>query len=118
MKKKYHIGIEASLDVIAEKWKPLILCYIGVGINRNGQLLNEIPEISQKVLTEQLRQLIEDGILYKERFDEKIPQVEYKFTEYGENLKDIMLVLCKWGEGHIEYMNKLGNEFNLQDSIN
>lgn len=98
--KNFHIGIEVTLDVIAGKWKPLILCLIGTGIDRNGQLLRAIPAISQKVLTQQLNQLIEDDILTKEVFAETPPHVEYHFTEHGESLRPLLLGLCKWGEAH------------------
>lgn len=107
MREKYNIGIEVTMEVISGKWKPVILCFIGSGINRNGELLRAIPEISQKVLTEQLKQLVTDGILTKIVYPGLPLRVEYAFTDYGESLKDVLLTLCKWGEGHAE---KLTNE--------
>ncbi|KRN99669.1 winged helix-turn-helix transcriptional regulator [Companilactobacillus kimchiensis] len=112
--KEYNIGIEASLDVISGKWKPLILCYIGIGINRNGELLRKIPHISQKVLTEQLKQLINDDILKRTVINEKPLHVEYSFTDYGESLRKILLSLCHWGEIHIDHMNQ-ANDYGVVD---
>ncbi|PWG00054.1 winged helix-turn-helix transcriptional regulator [Levilactobacillus bambusae] len=100
--KKFHIGIEVTLNVISGKWKPLILCLIGVGINRNGRLLRAIPEISQKVLTEQLTQLVNDDVLVKHVFAETPPRVEYAFSPHGESLRPLLLGLCDWGERHAE----------------
>lgn len=102
MKNRYNIGIDVTMEVISGKWKPAILCYIGVGVNRNGQLLRALPNISQKVLTEQLKQLVDDGILIKKRYSVFPPHVEYIYTEYGESLKDVLLTLCNWGERHAE----------------
>lgn len=98
--KKFNVGVDVSLNVIAGKWKPAILCLIGAGTNRNGQLLQALPGLSQKVLTEQLKQLINDDILERQVFAETPPHVEYRFTEYGESLKTILMQLCHWGEVH------------------
>lgn len=102
--RKYNIGIDVSMEVISGKWKALILCYIGIGINRNGELLRNIPEVSQKVLTQQLKQLVNDDILERVVYSEKPLHIEYHFTEYGKSLKDILLSLCRWGENHIKHM--------------
>lgn len=111
--KNYNIGVEAALEVISGKWKALILCYVGVGINRNGQLLRKIPDISQKVLTEQLKQLVDDDILERVVIEEKPLHIEYLFTNYGEKLKTIMLELCNWGENHIEHNIKKGKDLAI-----
>ena len=100
--KKYNVGVDVALDVISGKWKPDILCLIGTGINRNGSLLKAIPNLSQKVLTEQLKQLVADNILKRVVFSETPLHVEYQFTEYGESLKVVLLSLCHWGELHAQ----------------
>lgn len=100
--KKYNVGVDVALDVISGKWKPDILCLIGIGVNRNGALLKSIPNLSQKVLTEQLKQLVADNILERVVFSETPLHVEYQFTEYGESLKAILLSLCHWGEVHAQ----------------
>lgn len=100
--KKYHIGIEATMDVISGKWKPLLLCLIQTGVDRNSTLLAAIPELSQKVLSEQLGQLVHDGILERVSFPVVPPHVEYHLTDYGQSLTSILMELCHWGEGHVE----------------
>jgi len=115
--KKYHIGIEASFDTIAGKWKPLILCYIGVGVNRNGDLMRHIPEISQKVLTEQLKQLVVDDILTRTVYETKPLHIEYAFTPYGESLKQILLELCAWGEKHVAHQQAAGAQVEIEEGL-
>lgn len=112
--KNFHIGIEVTLDVMSGKWKPLILCMIGIGINRNGKLLKAIPDISQKVLTEQLKQLVEDDILKKHIFNETPLHVEYEFTQHGETLRTLLLGMCHWGEEHAQLCSQQ-NIQRLQD---
>jgi len=114
---KYHIGIEATMAIIGGKWKPLILCYIGAGINRNGALLRHMPDISQKVLTEQLKQLVNDGILDRTVYQVKRLHVEYQFTAYGETLKPTLLALCAWGEQHVAQRKAHGGDVEIEDLL-
>lgn len=114
---KYHIGIEATMEVIGGKWKPLLLCYIQSGICRNGQFLQVIPEISQKVLTEQLKQLEQDQIITRTVFAEVPPHVEYHLTEHGESLTQILMDLCNWGESHINLLNEQGAAISIEATL-
>ncbi|MFC4778268.1 winged helix-turn-helix transcriptional regulator [Paenibacillus sp. GCM10023252] len=105
---KYNIPVEASLEVIGGKWKVLILCYLILGTKRTSELKRLIPGITQKVLTQQLRELEEDEIVHRQVYNEVPPRVEYSLTDYGWSLKSILDSLCLWGERHIErnYDNK------------
>ncbi|WP_100488278.1 winged helix-turn-helix transcriptional regulator [Sporolactobacillus pectinivorans] len=101
MEKKYNISVEATLEVIGGKWKPVILCHLINGKKRTGELKRLIPNITQKMLTQQLRELEHDGIINRRVYNQVPPKVEYELSEYGETLKDVLHRLCLWGENHI-----------------
>lgn len=99
---KYNIPVEAALEVIGGKWKVVILCYLTKGTKRTGQLKRLMPGITQKMLTQQLRELENDGIIHRVIYNQVPPRVEYSLTEYGLTLSDILDSLCAWGETHID----------------
>ncbi|PGL70714.1 helix-turn-helix domain-containing protein [Bacillus sp. AFS055030] len=102
--KKYNIPVEASLDVIGGKWKVVILCHLTKGTKRTSQLKKLMPNITQKMLTQQLKELQEDNIVHRKVFNQVPPKVEYSLTDYGWSLKEVLDLLCSWGENHIETM--------------
>ncbi len=106
--KKYNISVEATLEVIGGKWKCVILCHLTHGKMRTSELKRVMPSITQKMLTQQLRELEEDGIVNRITYNQVPPKVEYELTEYGRSLKPILDSLCAWGEQHIvrEYGDK------------
>jgi len=108
IKKKYNISVEATLEVIGGKWKCVILCHLTHGKKRTSDLKRIMPSITQKMLTQQLRELEQDGIVNRISYNEVPPRVEYELSEYGWSLKSILDSLCAWGEIHIikEYGNK------------
>ncbi len=93
--------IETTLTLISSKWKVLILreLFMG-GTKRFNELKKIIGTVSQKVLTEQLRQLEHDGLVSRKVFPEIPPRVEYNLTELGESLKPILSEMWKWGRGY------------------
>ncbi|MDG4657362.1 helix-turn-helix domain-containing protein [Ectobacillus antri] len=99
---KYNIPVEATLEVIGGKWKVVILCHLIKGTKRPGELKRLMPNVTQKMLTQQLRELEEHGIVKRTVFNEVPPHVEYSLTEYGWSLKGILDSMCAWGEGFIE----------------
>ncbi|WP_152397638.1 winged helix-turn-helix transcriptional regulator [Paenibacillus cellulositrophicus] len=100
--KKYRNGMEAALDVAGGKWKSVILYELTTGKKRMGELKRLIPDITQKVLTQQLRELERDGIVNRIVYHEIPPKVEYELSEYGLSLKEILESLCLWGEKHLD----------------
>lgn len=86
-----------SLNKIGNKWKLLILHYIKQGNNRYSTLQKVIPEISRQTLTNQLRELEEDGILQRIIYPQIPPKVEYTLTEMGHSLQPIINEMSKWG---------------------
>lgn len=100
--KVYNTAVEAALEVIGGKWKPVILFHLTFGKKRNGELMSLLPSITQKVLTQQLRELEEAGIVFRISYNQIPPKVEYGLTPYGEGLTGLLHMLCKWGAGHVE----------------
>ncbi|PWS22663.1 MarR family transcriptional regulator, partial [Enterococcus faecium] len=101
MTKVYNIGVEATLEVIGGKWKPVILCHLREGKKRTGELKRLIPNITQKMLTQQLRELEKSGVIVRKVYEQIPPKVEYSLSEYGESLSEILNKLCLWGENHV-----------------
>ncbi|WP_059041486.1 winged helix-turn-helix transcriptional regulator [Paenibacillus rubinfantis] len=99
--KKYNISVEATLEVIGGKWKCVILCHLTHGRKRTSELKRLMPDITQKMLTQQLRELEADGVIRRIVYQEVPPRVEYELSEYGESLRGILDALCAWGEQHI-----------------
>ncbi|MES5955880.1 helix-turn-helix domain-containing protein [Bacillus fungorum] len=92
--------IATTLDVIGGKWKVYILCILMDGKMRTNEIKREIPNLTQKVLTQQLRQLEADGIIHRTVYQEVPPKVEYTLSEHGKSLMKIMNELFEWGKGH------------------
>lgn len=100
--KKYKVGVEAALEVMGGKWKPLILYHLMTGRKRTSELRRLMPDITQKMLTTQLRGLEKDKIVARKVFKEIPPRVEYELTSYGWGLKPALDFLCYWGEDHLD----------------
>lgn len=88
----------AALNVIGGKWKPMILHMLSAGTMRFGDLKKNIPPVSQKMLTQQLRELESDGIVKRTMYAEVPPRVEYSLTDRGRSLKPILDDLYEWGQ--------------------
>jgi len=99
--KKYNISVEATLEVIGGKWKCVILCHLTHGKKRTSELKRLMPNITQKMLTQQLRELEEDGVINRIIYQQIPPKVEYELSDYGRSLEPILNALCNWGETHI-----------------
>jgi len=106
MKRKLPLcPVETTLALIGNKWKVLILRDLIDGTKRFGELKKSIGTISQKVLTQQLRAMEEDGLVERKVFAEVPPRVEYSLTETGISLKPILDSMWVWGEKYKEQMN-------------
>ena len=98
--------VETALDVLAGKWKILILWYLRSETKRFNELQKLLPRTTQKMLIQKLRELEEDGIIHREVYPVVPPKVEYSLTEYGETLKPIIKQLYLWGEIHKKRVSK------------
>lgn len=97
--------VETTLTLIGDKWKVLILRDLMPGTKRFGELKKSVGNVSQKVLTAQLRDREESGLVHREVYAEVPPRVEYSLTPLGKSLKPILDSLWNWGE---EYKASLG----------
>ncbi len=92
--------VETTLTLISDKWKVLILRDLMPGTKRFGELKRSIGSVSQKVLTAQLRQMEESGLLTRTVYAEVPPRVEYTLTELGRSLKPVLDAMWNWGEAY------------------
>lgn len=102
----YQCLMEATVDVIGGKWKSLIVYYLLETPRRFNELKRLLPDISQRILTQQLRELETDGIIHREIYKEIPPKVEYSLTEVGTSLHQIILPMLAWGEHYMEHFEK------------
>ncbi|QDL08592.1 hypothetical protein DP113_12370 [Brasilonema octagenarum UFV-E1] len=97
---EYTCPVQVTLEVIGGKWKCVILWWLRRDAKRFGELKLLIPGITQKVLTQQLRELERDGLIRRETYPETPPRVEYSLTPYGETIRPITELMCDWGKSH------------------
>ena len=90
--------VETTPTLIGDKWKVLILRDLMPGTKRFGELKKSVGNVSQKVLTSQLRAMEENGLVHREVYAEVPPRVEYSLTELGKSLKPILDSMWTWGE--------------------
>ncbi|MCH1643035.1 helix-turn-helix transcriptional regulator [Paenibacillus timonensis] len=90
--------VEFTLDVIGGKWKGVLLYHLIHGPIRFNEFRRICPTITQRMLTLQLRELEEDGIVHREVYHQVPPKVEYSLTEFGKTLVPILLKMKEWGE--------------------
>ncbi len=94
-------AVETTLDVIGGRWKVLILKELLDDVKRFNQLHRSLHGITQKMLTQQLRELEEDGIIHREVYLQVPPKVEYSLTDLGKTLKPVLEAMHHWG---IQYL--------------
>ncbi len=94
--------VQATLKVLGGKWKILILWHLKDKARRFSELKRLIPEITEKMLIQQLRELEKDEIVNRKVYSDVPPKVEYSFTDYGRSLEPALKVLCEWGEEHLK----------------
>lgn len=89
-----------TVDVIGGKWKSLILFHLMSGTKRFNEIRRLIPDITQRMLTLQLRELETDGVIHREIYREVPPKVEYSLTELGNSLAPLVSAMREWGAVH------------------
>ncbi|MFI5606279.1 winged helix-turn-helix transcriptional regulator [Amycolatopsis sp. NPDC051903] len=102
--RRYNCGLDAAIDVIGGRWKSLVLWALHEHPLRFGELKRRVSGISEKMLTESLRELEHDGIVHREAYPEIPPRVEYSLTERGQALNTALLTLGDWGEQNMHHI--------------
>jgi DNA-binding HxlR family transcriptional regulator len=112
--KNYHGPVEATVDILSGRWKPLILWALRDGTLRFGQIEEELsvvtPNITQRMLTRQLRELENDGLVVRKVYPEVPPRVEYTLTERYMSLMPIVELMYAWGKEHMA--DQIGHEYD------
>ena len=101
MKQHFGCPVQGTSNVLAGKWKVLIVWHLSFGARRFAELRDLLPGISEKVLTAQLRDLERDGVIRRVRGETVPPRVSYSLSDAGEELVPVMEAMCKWGTKHL-----------------
>src|SRR5215472_11159225 len=108
MKRLPLLPAERALKVIAGRWKAVILYHLFDGPKRLSELKRLAPDVSQKVLVQQLREMEEHGLVHREIFKQVPPRVDYTATPLGLSLEPVITSLCEWGLRHAAALNDAG----------
>lgn len=96
--------VEEALEILVGKWKPLILLHLlKEGTQRFSELKRNLPDITQKMLTKQLRDLEQEDIIERKVYAQVPPKVEYSISEYGRSLEPILQSMHEWGLNHQQH---------------
>lgn len=105
--------VETTLKMIGKRWKIIILRELLPGTKRFGELKKSVCGISQKVLTANLRQMEEDGLVIREVFNEVPPRVDYTLTDVGYSLASVLDSMADWGEGYKRFLKLIEKQEKL-----
>lgn len=116
--KEYYCHVELTLQVIGGKWKPIILYRLAEEqVMRFSELKRTMPNITQKMLTQQLREMEADGMVHREVYPQVPPKVEYSLTEIGKSVVPVLKGLCQWGEAYEAYAKERGGVNEIADAM-
>ena len=102
MPKTYSCAVELAVDVVGGRWRTVILSHLKEGVHRYGQLRRLIPDVSEKMLTQRLRELEADGLISRRDLGTVPPHVEYALTDEGRTLEPVLQALYDWGVARAE----------------
>lgn len=105
--KEFHCAMDITMRYIGGKWKTVVLWYLKKDKKRFSELKKLIPNITEKMLSLQLKELEKDGIVNRKLFMEVPPRVEYSLTFFGKTLIPMLEEIAKWGRGQAESKGKL-----------
>ncbi len=99
----YNCPVEVTLEIIGGRWKSVVLYHLLGRTQRFGELRKLLPGVTQRMLTLQLRELENDGVIHREVYRQIPPKVEYSLTDFGRSLEPILRALLAWGEQYHEH---------------
>ncbi len=103
----FHCALDVTMHFIGGKWKTVVIWYLRHGKKRFGELKTLIPDITDKMLSIQLKALEQDGLVSRKVYAEVPPRVEYELTEEGETLLPMVESIAKWGRAKAENEGRL-----------
>ncbi|MFB7878367.1 MULTISPECIES: winged helix-turn-helix transcriptional regulator [unclassified Nocardia] len=104
----FDCPVEVTLDVLGGKWKGMIVYLLSEGTARFNEMRRAMPQVTQRMLTAQLRELERDGVLTRTVFPEVPPRVEYELTSFGRDLIPIIALMEAWGERYRNQLRRTG----------
>lgn len=102
---KYNCPVDATIDLIGGKYKAVILWHLIEDKKRFGELKRLIPKATEKMLTQQLRDLERDGLINRTVYPVVPPKVEYSLSDFGRTIIPVLSAMCSWGEDYLESNN-------------
>ncbi|MCC3860960.1 winged helix-turn-helix transcriptional regulator [Pseudemcibacter aquimaris] len=108
--------IGGTLEIIAGRWKPEILWHLQNGPIRFNELKRLVGSVSQKMLTQQLRELIRDGLVIRKQYAEIPPRVEYERTELANSLQPVFKALVTWNEENASSVYLARNNYDRENA--
>jgi DNA-binding HxlR family transcriptional regulator len=105
-KKSVSCPVETTLAVIHGRWKVLVIHYLLEGVKRFGELHRDLPGISHRTLTKQLREMEADRLVKRKVYPEVPPRVEYSLTQLGLSLKPVLAAMSEWGESFAKQVER------------
>ncbi len=114
--KVYRCPLELSIDLIGGKWKSVILWHLRNGALRFSQLKRRLPGITQKMLTQQLRDLEDNGLVHRKVYPVVPPKVEYSLTDEGYSFVPVLKSMYKWGRNYSDRFD-VDIDTTLQETI-
>ena len=95
-----HAAVRRVLELIGDKWTPVVVYVLSQGTFRYSELRREVPDISKKMLTQVLRRLEEDGLVERTVYPVVPPKTEYRLTDLGRTIHEPIANLCRWAVEH------------------
>lgn len=110
-------SVEATISLIDGKWKSVILWHLQDAPTRFNELRRQVPAVTQRMLTHQLRELEVDGLIHREVYPQVPPKVEYSLTELGRTLTPVLAALRDWGDQNMDMFASAGAAEQAEDAL-
>ena len=115
--KEYHCAMDVTMDYIGGKWKTVVLWYLRKDKRRFSELRKLIPNITEKMLSLQLKGLENDGLVKRKIYPEVPPKVEYYLTDFGKTLIPMLEEIAKWGRGVAESKGRMVDKVSKSKKV-
>ena len=102
IRKEYYCALQLAIDIVGGKWKLWIIWYLLESPKRFSDFMRRIPDISQKTLTQQLRELEADKLIIRTVYPVVPPKVEYQLSDFGRTIIPVLQAMCDWGGQYLQ----------------